>query len=208
MTLITFMQVFAVCLLGAMSPGPSMAVVINNALYKGRYKGLLTSIGHGIGISVYATFAVLGLGIIIKNNIFIFNGLKILSIIFLIFIGVRSVLSKEKLNFEKKEIKENTISFLQGFSISIFNPKILVWFIAVYSQFMDVNNELIFNIFLVSIAGIIDACWYITLSLVITTVSVYNFFKKKIDIIKKIQGFFFITLGMGLLINYFITFKI
>ena len=208
MTLITFMQVFAVCLLGAMSPGPSMAVVINNALFKGRYNGILTSIGHGIGISVYATFAVLGLGIIIKNNIFIFNGLKILSIIFLIFIGVRSVLSKEKLNFEKKEIKENTISFLQGFSISIFNPKILVWFIAVYSQFMDVNNELIFNIFLVSIAGIIDACWYITLSLVITTVSVYNFFKKKIDIIKKIQGFFFITLGMGLLINYFITFKI
>ena len=78
MTLITFMQVFAVCLLGAMSPGPSMAVVINNALFKGRYNGILTSIGHGIGISVYATFAVLGLGIIIKNNIFIFNGLKIL----------------------------------------------------------------------------------------------------------------------------------
>ena len=36
MTLITFVQVFTVCLLGAMSPGPSMAVVINNAIFKGR----------------------------------------------------------------------------------------------------------------------------------------------------------------------------
>ena len=133
MTLITFVQVFTVCLLGAMSPGPSMAVVINNAIFKGRYNGILTSIGHGIGIAVYATFAVLGLGLIIKTNIFIFNGLKILSIIFLIFIGVKSTFNKEKFDFEKKDIKENTISFFQGFSISILNPKILVWFIAIYS---------------------------------------------------------------------------
>ena len=76
MTLITFAQVFVVCLLGAMSPGPSMAVVINNAIFKGRYNGILTAIGHGIGIAVYATFAVLGLGLIIKTNVFIFNGLK------------------------------------------------------------------------------------------------------------------------------------
>ena len=88
---------------------------------------------------------------------------KNLSIIFLIFIGVKSILNKEKLNLEKKDIKENTISFLQGFSISILNPKIFVWFIAIYSQFMSVNNELIFNIYLVSIAGIIAG--YIILTL-------------------------------------------
>ena len=73
MTLITFAQVITVCLLGAMSPGPSMAVVINNAIIKGRYHGILTSIGHGIGITIYATLAVLGLGLIIKTNIYIFN---------------------------------------------------------------------------------------------------------------------------------------
>ena len=146
MTLITFAQVFIVCLLGAMSPGPSMAVVINNAIFKGRYNGIITAIGHGIGIAVYATFAVLGLGLIIKTNIFIFNSLKILSIIFLIFIGVKSILNKEKINLEKKDIKENTVSFLQGFSISILNPKILVWFIAVYSQFMSIDTKYILNI--------------------------------------------------------------
>ena len=146
MTFITFAQVFIVCLLGAMSPGPSMAVVINNAIFKGKYNGILTSIGHGIGITIYATFAVLGLGLIIKTNLFIFNSLKILSIIFLIFIGIKSILKKEKLDVEKKDIKQNTVSFLQGFSISILNPKIFIWFIAVYSQFMSTNNHLIFDI--------------------------------------------------------------
>ena len=204
MTLITFVQIFTVCLLGAMSPGPSMAVVINNAIFKGRYNGILTAIGHGIGIAVYATFAVLGLGLIIETNIFVFNSLKILSIIFLIFIGIKSILTNEKISIEKKDIKENTISFLQGFSISILNPKILIWFIAIYSQFMSKDNELIFNIYLVSIAGIIDACWYMILSIAVTTASALNFFQKKLILFQKIQGFFFLTLGLGLLFNLLI----
>ena len=204
MTLIAFAQVFVVCLLGAMSPGPSMAVVINNAIFKGRYNGILTSIGHGIGITVYATFAVLGLGLIINTNIFIFNSLKILSIIFLIFIGVKSILNKEKLHLDKKDLKENAISFLQGFSISILNPKILIWFIAIYSQFMSVDNQLIFNFYLISIAGIVDACWYIILTLAVTTASALNFFNKKIGMIQKVQGYFFVTLGLGLAVNLFL----
>ena len=204
MTLITFAQVFVVCLLGAMSPGPSMAVVINNAIFKGRNNGILTAIGHGIGITVYATFAVLGLGLVIKTNVFIFNGLKILSVIFLIFIGLKSILNKEKLNLEDKDLKENTVSFLEGFSISILNPKIFVWFIAVYSQFMSTNNQLIFDIYLISIAGIVDACWYIILTLTVTTASALSFFQKKIYIIQKIQGFFFIALGIGLMLNLII----
>lgn len=204
MTLLTFTQVFIVCLLGAMSPGPSMAVVINNAVFKGRSNGILASIGHGVGIAIYASFAVLGLGLLINTNLFIFNSLKILSIIFLIFIGVKSILNKEKLNIKKKNVKENAISFLQGLSISILNPKIMVWFIAIYSQFMSVDNELIFNIYLISIAGLVDACWYIVLTLAITTASSLSFFQTKIVFVQKIQGLLFIALGLAILVNMLI----
>jgi len=57
----------------------------------------------------------------------------------------------------------------------ILNPKILVWFIAIYSQFMSADNKLMFNIYLVSIAGIVDACWYIILTLAITTSPALSF---------------------------------
>ena len=69
---------------------------------------------------------------------------------------------------------------------------------------MSTDNELIFNIYLVSIAGIIDACWYVLLTLAVTTASALTFFQAKVILIQKIQGFFFITLGLGLLINLFI----
>ena len=100
MSTIIFLQIFFVCLLGAMSPGPSMVVVINNAVFKNRYHGILTSIGHGIGIGIYAFFAVLGIGIAIETNLFLFNGIKILSVIFLIFLGIKSIINKTK-SFER-----------------------------------------------------------------------------------------------------------
>ena len=64
---------------------------------------------------------------------------------------------------------------------------------------MFINNELIFNIYLISIAGIVDACWYIFLTLAFTTTSTLNFFQTKLNLIKKIQGLFFIAFGLGLL---------
>ena len=69
---------------------------------------------------------------------------------------------------------------------------------------MSTDNELLFNIYLVSIAGMIDACWYMILSIAVTTRSVLSFFQKKIILFQKIQGFFFLALGLGLLLNLLI----
>ena len=208
MSTIIFLQIFFVCLLGAMSPGPSMVVVINNAIFKNRYHGILTSIGHGIGIGIYALFAVVGIGIAIETNLFLFNGIKILSVIFLIFLGIKSIINKTKLDFDKKNIrKEEATSFLQGFSISILNPKIFIWFVAIYSQFMSIDNDIIFNSYLVLTAGIVDATWYIVLTLSVTSNLALDFVKNKILILQRFLGFIFIALGLVLLSQILIPFN-
>ena len=205
MSTITFLQIFFVCLLGAMSPGPSMVVVINNAIFKNRYHGILTSIGHGIGIGIYALFAVLGIGIAIEANLFLFNGIRILSVIFLIYLGVRSIINKTKIDFDKKNnTKEGATSFLQGFSISILNPKIFIWFVAIYSQFMSLDNDIVFNSYLVLTAGIVDVTWYIVLTLLVTSNLALEFVKNKISILQRFLGIIFITLGLVLLMQILI----
>ena len=73
MTFLLFIQITFVCLLGAMSPGPSMMVVINNSIFKNKFKGILTALGHGFGIGIYALFAVIGIGLIIKTNFYLFR---------------------------------------------------------------------------------------------------------------------------------------
>ena len=57
-------QLALVCLLGAMSPGPSLALVIRNSISYNRIAGISCAIGHGLGMSLYASFVIIGLGII------------------------------------------------------------------------------------------------------------------------------------------------
>ena len=201
MSIIIFIKILIVCLLGAVSPGPSMVVVMNNALFKNRFHGILTSLGHGFGIGMYALFAVLGIALIIKTNLFVFNGIKFISIIFLIYLGVKSIISKSKLDFGKYNLNDGIASFSQGVSISLLNPKIFIWFIAIYSQFMSVDNDLFFNTVLVLTAAIIDALWYITLTLLVTSKIALDFIKNKNGLLQKFVGIIFIAIGLLLLIE-------
>ena len=204
MSLFVFIQIFFVCLLGAMSPGPSMVVVINNAIFKNRYHGILTSIGHGLGITIYAIFAVIGIGLIIKTNIIIFNSIKALSIIFLIYLGLKSLFNKTQVSFDNKNLSGRATSFFEGFSIAILNPKIFIWFVAIYSQFMSKNNDLVFNTYLILTAGIVDTCWYIVLTILATSSFALNFLKSKSNILQKAIGCVFIMIGLVLLMNLFL----
>ena len=201
MSIIVFVQIFFACLIGAMSPGPSMVVVINNAIYKNRYHGILTSIGHGIGIGIYALFAVIGIGLIIKTNNFVFNGIKTLSIFFLLYLGIKSILTKGNLEFNKENKTKGLTSFFEGFSISILNPKIFIWFVAIYSQFMSIENSLIFNSYLVITASIVDASWYIVLTFVATSGPALKFFERQSAIMSKVIGLLFIIISVMLILD-------
>ena len=203
MSLFIFLKVLAMCLVGAISPGPSMVVVINNAIFKNRFHGIITSIGHGIGISIYAVFAVIGIGMVIKTNLILFNSIKIVSIIFLIYMGVKSIFYRQSVNFENKNIKTGTTSFFQGFAISILNPKIFIWFIAIYSQFMSEKNDFLFNAYLVITAGIVDSSWYIFLTILTTSSFSLNFLKKNHNFLNKITGCLFIMIGTFLLVDIY-----
>ena len=204
MSLFVFFKIFVACLLGAMSPGPSMVVVINNAVFKGRFHGILTSFGHGIGIGIYALFAVIGVALIIKTNIFVFNVIKSLSIIFLIYLGIKSIIDKDKLDFEKKNLSSGFTSFIQGVTISLLNPKIFIWFVAIYSQFMSLGNDMVFNLTLILTAGIVDLAWYVILTLLVTSKIALEFLKNKNVLLKKFVGIVFIIIGSLLLLELLI----
>ena len=201
MTFFLWSQFAIVCIIGAMSPGPSLAVVIRNNINYNRLAGILTSIGHGLGIGVYATLAILGLGIILQTNQTIFLIIQILGLVFLFFLGLLFIIQKN--SEEKIEGNPNQLnSFLQGFSIAIINPKILIWFTAIYSQFISIEATFIFNTILVLTASIIDAIWYIIVSLLITGYGVKNFLIEKRLFIQKITG------SVLLVISFSILFKI
>ncbi|MDC0044931.1 LysE family translocator [Pelagibacteraceae bacterium] len=202
MTLIFWLQFAAVCIAGAMSPGPSLALVIRNSTKFSRIAGLMTAIGHGLGMGIYAVFAVTGLVIVITTNVYLFQLIQILGICFLLYFGIQFILQKSnEIIIDDKQ--KNINSFIQGFSISILNPKILIWFAAIFSQFVSVNGTFTNNSILVLTASIIDCIWYVIVALVVTSYGLNNFFQKRINIIQKVSGFILVLIGIILIIDFF-----
>ena len=202
MTFIFWLQFASVCIAGAMSPGPSLALIIRNSIKINRFAGLMTAIGHGLGMGVYAVFAVTGLIIILTTNEFLFQIIQIIGILFLLFIGIQFLFQKDQ-EIENINDQKNFNSFLQGFSIAILNPKILIWFSAVFSQFVKIDATFFSHSVLVITASFIDGIWYIIVSIIVTSYGMGDFFHRRKNIIQKISGIVLVLIGIFLIMDFF-----
>ena len=178
--------------MGAISPGPSLAVVLRNTISGGRAGGIMTAIGHGIGFSVYAFVAVMGLSSAFLANEQIFYLLQSAGALFLIWLAINMITYKKSVLSEK--YKESVYrGFLEGFMVAFLNPKILVFLVAIFSQFINSDMTNSGRFIMAIMAGIIDITWYI---LVATALAGTNF----IDILRVNAVFIERFIGIILLI--------
>jgi len=195
-----WVQFAAICIVGAMSPGPSMALIIRNSIKYGRVSGILSSVGHAIGIGIYATVSVAGLQIILINNIFLFNTIQFCGSVFLLVLGILFLRDTgQKLSIQDKQ--KNVNSFVQGFAISILNPKILIWFAAIFSQFIEISSTNFVKLTMVLIASSIDGLWYIILTIIVTGFGLKQFLENNTKIIQNISGVVLILISIIILYN-------
>ena len=198
MTFFLWSQFAIVCLLGAMSPGPSLALIIRNSINFNRTSGIVASIAHGLGICLYATVTVIVLEFILRNSELIFFVIQICGSLFLIILGLIFVFKKNNEN-QIETYRINSSSFAQGFIIAIINPKILIWFIAIYSQFIDINASLLNKTILVLTPSIIDAIWYSLVAILVTGYGLKEILNKNKFVIQKIIGILLILIAFSLI---------
>ena len=195
-----WVQFATICIVGAMSPGPSMALIIRNSIKYGRLSGILSSVGHAIGIGIYAGISVAGLQIILINNLFLFNTIQFCGSVFLLVLGILFLRDTgQKLSIQDKQKSVN--SFMQGFAISILNPKILIWFAAIFSQFIEISSTNFIKLTMVLIASSIDGLWYIILTIIVTGFGLKQFLENNTKIIQNISGAVLIFISIIILYN-------
>ena len=148
------------CAMGAISPGPSLVVVLRNTISGGRTRGVMTAIGHGIGFSIYAFVAVMGLSSVLLANEQIFYLLQSAGALFLIWLAFSMITHKNSVLSEENE-QSVYKGFLEGFMIAFLNPKILVFLVAIFSQFINSDITDYGRFVMAIIAGIIDTIWYV-----------------------------------------------
>tara|TARA_B110000003_G_scaffold174775_1_gene174389 strand:+ start:2551 stop:3159 length:609 start_codon:yes stop_codon:yes gene_type:complete len=142
------MTFFLTSLLLTISPGPDIIYVISQSVSKGIKPAVMTSFGLTSGLLIHTFFVTFGLSLIISENEYILNLIKLLGVMYFSYLIVLTFINRNK---KKKLIIGNKSKnqFFKGLIMNILNPKVSLFFIAFFPSFLfhnDLNNEIQFLI--------------------------------------------------------------
>ena len=164
--------IILVCTLGAMSPGPSLAVVIKHSIMTGRKAGYYAAVSHGLGIGLYALATALGLSILIQQNQMLFNLVQTMGCLFLLHLSfklIRSFGVDEEAVADSTTMSSHWHAIRDGFLIAVINPKILIFFTALFSQFVRLESGFGEKLGLAFVASVVDILWYLCVATMVAS---------------------------------------
>ncbi len=183
-----WLSVTTACLLGAMSPGPSLALIINHSLSQGKLAGLCAALAHGLGIGLFAFVTAFGLVVAVDKNPAMFDVIQVLGCLFLLYLATKLLFSpvNKDSNISMAVRSSYLAAARDGFLIALVNPKILIFFTALFSQFVTADSSDWEKLTLTMIAGTVDALWYMLVVLLLSHSGAMVSFQRKSWVIDKI----------------------
>ncbi|NQZ50031.1 MAG: LysE family translocator [Moritella sp.] len=190
MELTAWLSLALICMMGAMTPGPSLAVVLKHTISGGRVNGVAASIAHGIGVGVYATLTVVGLAIAIQQTPWLFNVIKYAGVAMLLRLAYKALTSKPALDdvAQQQEVVSLKDSIVQGFMIAFLNPKLAIFFLALFGQFVEADAGWLQNLIMVGTVFSIDTLWYCLIAVVLSQSSMLDKLRNNVHKIDKVTG--------------------
>jgi threonine/homoserine/homoserine lactone efflux protein len=204
MELSTWLSLAFICMVGAMSPGPSLAVVLRHSMYNSAKHGIVASVAHGIGVGIYAALSLAGLASLINHVPIFYNALVYGGAAYLAYMGIRILMSHSSgLDLSTSQA---LVSYKQaaqdGFAIAFLNPKLAIFFVALFSQFIDPETMTIMvAMIMCTTVLLIDTVWYFIISIGSAKARDKFDLTKQQPIIDKILGMTFLILALRVLVN-------
>lgn len=191
----SWLALAAICVMGAVSPGPSLALIIRNTVGGGRGNGVATALGHGLGVGLYALITAMGLALLITKTPLLFDGIRYGGAAFLAWLGVRALLVRGGPAATDEHQGSNRRGALEGFMVAFLNPQLAIFFVALFSQFVHQQTGWREGGIMMLTAGGIDALWYLLVALGLSHGPVLAWLHRKASMINKASGL--VLLGLA-----------
>ena len=198
-----WLSITLACLLGAMSPGLSLAVIVNISLSQGRLAGLIAATTHGVTIGLYAFLTASGLVVVLSRYELAFDVLRIAGCLYLAWMALKLLFAKsgssDDLVIEPGRSK--WLAARDGFLIALVNPKIIIFFTALFSQFVSVDSQLWEKSLMALIAGGVDTLWYMLMAVVISHSGSLIRYQRSAHWLNKAFGFLLLFIVAGFILQ-------
>lgn len=195
------LAVAVVHLLAAMSPGPSFIAVSRTALASGRPAGLASALACGLGVLPWATAAILGIVIVFKQAPWLYAALKAAGGLYLLYLAVL-VWRHAAMRLDVGDAAPRQTlgqAFAQTFFIQISNPKVAVFFSAIFVSVLPPDPPLWMMAAIWIIVFANEAAWYSLVALGFSAARPRQFYLRLKMVIDRVMGALLGALGVKLL---------
>ena len=143
MTLQNLLAFSAVAALAILSPGPAVLLTLRNGATQGARSVLWSALGNVSGVFCLSVAAMLGLGVILKSSVLLFGATKLAGAAYLLYVGIRHLFGHaiavptDASARERAAPMSRRALYREGFLIAATNPKAILFFTALFPQFVD-----------------------------------------------------------------------
>ena len=199
MTIGLWLAVVSICMLGAMSPGPSLAVVLKQTISGGRTTGLIAAITHGLGIGLYALLCISGIAFTITTSPGLFKALQWVGAGYLVWIGIKGLMAKPGAGTSLEDPPTSGSAARDGFLVVFLNPKVAVFFIALFSQVIGSETTWLEKSAYAATAMFIDMGWYMIVAWLFSNPRWLGRLQDNVVWLERLFGIILIALAIRLL---------
>lgn len=118
-------------------PGPAVIYIVTRGMDQGRWAGVVSALGLGVGNLVHALAATVGLSAVLASSAIAFSIVKYAGAAYLIYLGIKRLMTKEEAVSGDGSTRSLRRIFTEGIVINILNPKVALFFLAFLPQFVN-----------------------------------------------------------------------
>jgi RhtB (resistance to homoserine/threonine) family protein len=139
--IINFEVFLVAAILLNLTPGTDTMYIVSRSISQGRTAGIYSALGISAGIVVHTFLAAFGLSVILMQSAFLFNLIKIAGAIYLAYLGIKMIITKNEAKEQQSLPKQsNKKILLQGIITNVTNPKVALFFLAFLPQFIHTSG--------------------------------------------------------------------
>ena len=156
------LAVVAITLFAVISPGPDFAMVSRNSLLLSRRAGVLTALGIGLGVLIHVGYTLLGVGLLLQQSTGLFNALKLAGAGYLIYLGMKMLLSKadSATHSDAQKPVADGAALRTGLLTNALNPKTAVFIVSLFMQVVQPDTPLAVQIGYGAFIALAHAAWF------------------------------------------------